>query len=145
MIKSEKPVLLKPNTLTRYPRTVATGGTNRRYAGENPKPGLPLVYILPKRAEKVSIKIFDVEGKTISDTKLPGLAGIHKQTWDVSSNGRPVPSGTYRVVLQVDDKEYSKLLKIVGDAAAGPRFGGGEEDEDEDREEENEMEKDKDK
>ena len=91
VLKTEQPVLLKPNTVTRYQTQPSMGGTNRRFAGENPKASVPFTYILPKSAQKAIIKIVEpLENKTLSEVKVPTIKGVHRQTWDLTAGNRGV-------------------------------------------------------
>ena len=41
------------------------GGTNRRFAGQNPQPGARIDYVLAKKADRVNLKVLDFDGSTI--------------------------------------------------------------------------------
>ena len=157
----EKVALYKPNTVTRYPPAPSHGGTNRRFEGENPRPGAQVYYSLPAKADKVSLEVRDIDGQVISKLTGPATPGLHRVPWGLTASsgnrgpggggfgpggggggrggfggggGRPVPAGSYRVVLTVDGKEYGQTVKVEGDPTGGGR--GFAEDEDEEEEEE---------
>ncbi len=129
----------KPNTVVRWQAQPGHGRTNRRFVGENPPPGAQLYYSLNQKAEKVSLKIVNIEGKTL--VELPGgkEAGLHRVTWNLTqgpprerptgrpSGGRPgqirasAAPGTYRVVLTVDGQEFAQTLTIEPDPHAPTR------------------------
>jgi photosystem II stability/assembly factor-like uncharacterized protein len=134
--------LYKPVTAIRWLADPSRGGTNRRFVGENPARGAALYYSLPARAKNVSLKVVDINGKTVRDLRIAADAGLHRIPWDLAGNpprgnprqprpgggrrfgggprGRPVPDGTYRIVLVVDDNEQSQTLKVEADPTAPP-------------------------
>jgi hypothetical protein len=177
--------LFKPNTAMRWRSEPRKGGTTRRFVGENPPPGAPLYYSLTKKADKISLKVMDVEGKLVRELRPNGEPGLHRITWDMgravartggARGGRggpgggsgsgpgaggaaggisetptesgeetpprrpgggfggpggaaPVASGTYRVVLTVDGKEFSQTLRVEGDPVPGSGLFAEEEEE----------------
>ncbi len=134
----DKPALYRPNTVTRYTPEPTHGRTNRRYVGENPRPGAHIYYSLPAKAEKATLEVFDVEGKSQNKQTVSAAAGLHRVTWNLTIPAgrqglRSVPEGAYRVVLTVDGKELTQTLRVEGE---GSSFGGrfGEEDEEEEEE-----------
>src|SRR5439155_7368615 len=136
--------LFKPHTATRYRTLPSMGRTNRRFIGANPPAtGLPIVYSLTAKPERVSLKVVDISGKTLREFKAPATTGLHKVAWDLTQGptvpgggkkggmgmggggkkggggpGAPgavralVPQGEYRVVLTVDEKEYSQVFRV---------------------------------
>lgn len=134
---SSKVAFYKPTDVTRWRSSPSRGRTNRRYVGQNPGRGARLWYSLPKKSEKVSLQVKNIEGKLISE--LPGStdAGLHGVSWNLTQTaptgsrsrgastgfrgvrgGRPVPSGTYKVTLVVDEKEVqSHVVTIEQDPA----------------------------
>jgi len=83
----EKAHLYKPNTTVRWVLEPAHGKTNRRFVGENPKPGAHIFYSITDAAKKVTIEVKDIEGKTISKLSGSVKPGMHKTTWDMT---RPI-------------------------------------------------------
>jgi photosystem II stability/assembly factor-like uncharacterized protein len=171
--------LFKPQTAVRWQQDPRHGGTNRRFIGQNPPNGAQLYYSLTKPAESVSVKVLDVEGKTMTQLRASGEPGLHHVTWNLAlgaggggkggfggggggggmggfkggkgkgqgaggkgaadqppplgvpgfAGGRAAPSGTYRVVLTVDGREFSQVLRLEADPTGrgGP---GASDDED---------------
>jgi photosystem II stability/assembly factor-like uncharacterized protein len=90
----EKPALYQPNTVVRWQRQPSRGRTNRAFVGQNPPTGAQLYYSLPKKAEKVSLEIFDFKGEVVSKATGSTAPGLHQMTWEVStSSPRPVEPG----------------------------------------------------
>ncbi len=128
-VGAEKPQLYKPDTATRWETQASRGRTNRRFVGQNPPFGAQIYYSIPKKAQKVDVKILDIDGAVL--TTIPGAtaAGFHKVGWDLTRPGatrptprRAAPAGAYRVVLTVDGQELSQSFKLEGDSnAPGPR------------------------
>jgi photosystem II stability/assembly factor-like uncharacterized protein len=81
----DKAALYKPNTVTRWHQEPTRGRTNRRFVGENPLPGAHIYYSLPKKAEKVGLEVFDINGTAVGRLTGPTAAGLHQLTWDLSS------------------------------------------------------------
>src|SRR5207237_668949 len=54
--------------------------------------GLPIVYSLTAKPEKVSLKVVDISGKTLREFKAPMTTGLHKVAWDLTQ-GPTVPGG----------------------------------------------------
>jgi photosystem II stability/assembly factor-like uncharacterized protein len=133
--------LYAPGTATRWRAEPSrgTGGGAQKFIGDNPPRGARIYYSLAQTS-KVSAKIVDFDGKTVRElTQLKGEAGLHAVTWDLSSapaarpgqgqqgrpsrgggrqgsrGGPPVAAGLYRVVLTVNDKEFTQLLKVEMD------------------------------
>jgi photosystem II stability/assembly factor-like uncharacterized protein len=148
--------LFKPQTAVRWQQDPRRGGTNRRFVGQNPPTGAQLYYALAKPAEKVSLKVLDVEGKTVTQLRASGEPGLHTVTWNLTlgtdgggmgkggmgkggkgkgqppagkgaeepppplgipgfTGGRAASPGTYRVVLSVDGREFSQVLRLEAD------------------------------
>jgi hypothetical protein len=84
--------LLKPNTAIRWRSEPARGGTNRRFVGSNPPSGAQIYFILNKPAEKVALKVLDVEGRTLRElrpvsTQEGGASngtGLNRAVWDLT-------------------------------------------------------------
>lgn len=176
-VLSADAALLKPNTAIRWRSEPSRGGTNRRFVGSNGQSGAHIYYVLNKNAERVSVKILDIEGKVVRELRANSTPGMHRVTWDLTRvperpagtgqrsgsgqaggrgqgqqagaavqpsagqapaagqqpgqppsgfggfgrggfggfGGQPVPPGTYRVVLTVDGKEYSQVVRVESD------------------------------
>ncbi|MGL6077008.1 MAG: PDZ domain-containing protein [Fimbriiglobus sp.] len=142
-IRQMKPAVLKadvtlfaPSTAIRWRQGV--GGespysvTDRKFVGTNPARGATLEYLLNKPAKSVSLKIMDANGRVMRNFEKPKLeAGLHKLSWDLTaaptaaargSGGRQVSGvampGLYKVILTVDDKEYTQPLVVEIDPNA---------------------------
>jgi photosystem II stability/assembly factor-like uncharacterized protein len=140
----EKVALFKPHTAINWQSLVKTGGTNRKFVGENPPRGAQIYYYLGEGAKSASLKIVDVTGATVSTLDASARKGLNKAAWPMTLNagdakggakggkggkgggggfgggkggfgGNAAPSGSYRVVLTVDGKEYSTSVRIEND------------------------------
>jgi photosystem II stability/assembly factor-like uncharacterized protein len=155
MVK-ERAHLYKPNPTVRWILEPAHGKTNRRFTGENPPMTPQIYYSLAPGAQKVSFKVQDVEGKTLSTWTGNVKPGLNKTTWDMTRpveagekkevakkggggggkkgggfDGQPrriVAPGEFRLVMTVDGVDYVTSLRIEGDpnAPAGYRFADEE-------------------
>jgi hypothetical protein len=131
----DKPTLYTPNTVTRWHALPSRGESGRRFVGENPPRGAQLYYSLGKKANKVSLKILDVEGTVLNQLTGSTEPGLHKAAWDLSRAStrgqgfrgpgrgpgqlaRTVPPGAYRVVLNVDGQELTHSLRVEADPSA---------------------------
>ncbi len=152
----------KPHGAVAWRLRPNVGGTNRRFIGKNPPPGAQLYYSLAQPAEKVTLKVFDITGKLVREMKGPGDPGLHRVSWDLArtpqrrpgakgGGGGPkqfagkgrrlpgigqaptVPPGDYRVVLTVDEQEFTQALRVEADPSMPRVSGVAEEDEDDDR------------
>jgi photosystem II stability/assembly factor-like uncharacterized protein len=98
--------LMKPTTAIRWRTEPARGRTNRRYVGENPQNGAQIYYTLGQKAEKASLKVLDVEGKTVRELTAPTEPGLHRVFWNLSRSG-------------------GGAIAAGGEGGAGPATGGG--------------------
>jgi photosystem II stability/assembly factor-like uncharacterized protein len=90
----------------------------RRFTGENPQRGAEIYYHLLKKADKLSLKILDHNGKEVRDLGAKNEPGLHKANWNLTRFASGiVPAGIYRVVLTVDGKEFSRDLRVEPDPA----------------------------
>ncbi len=60
------------------------GGTNRRFEGTNAPSGGVISYHLPADAQRVSVKIMDVEGKVLRELQAPNKAGLNQVVWNMT-------------------------------------------------------------
>jgi hypothetical protein len=97
--------LMRPTSAIRWRSEPRRGGTNRRFVGENPPSGAQIYYALGKKAEKASLKILDVDGKTVRELSAPSEPGFHRVAWNLA-----------RVAPQ---------QRGEGEAVAGPGGGRG--------------------
>jgi S1-C subfamily serine protease/photosystem II stability/assembly factor-like uncharacterized protein len=140
-----KTILFKPAPATRWRNELskgeAMGSGSRHFYGDNPPPGALIYYALSKKAEKISVKILDINGKEIgevSPAQIKKDPGLHRLNWGV---GR-APKGAYRVVLNVDGEEFAQSLTIEPDPVLQDRVITGEDEFEEQAEkEEREMRK----
>jgi len=155
IVMGRAPKLLNPSLAIRW--QVQPGGvgpfseSQRRFVGENPVRGAVIDYILPVKAGRVTLKIVDLEGRTVSDLKPSAEAGLHRMVWNMQLLNLPRPKGvsdaeleanplgralfgrrasvgSYRVVLTVDGQELGSTLTVEGDPNA-PRDAAGAVDE----------------
>jgi photosystem II stability/assembly factor-like uncharacterized protein len=162
--------LYKPTTAVRWQREPRRAGNNHRFVGQNPADGATLYYSLTKKADKVSLKVVDIDGKTVRELTAAATPGLHRVNWNLTRGtgvaggaggggrggrggagggggggavappagegteegqpmggggrggfgfgGRPVPPGTYRVVLTVDGKELTQTVRVEADPDA---------------------------
>jgi photosystem II stability/assembly factor-like uncharacterized protein len=144
------------------------GNGSKKFFGENPPRGAAIYYSLGKKAEKISLKVVDYAGQTVRELNTNADAGLHKVVWDLrrpSTQGlaglfggqadpeqvmrrglftRDVPAGQYRVVLNVDGKDYSQGLRIDSDPTGAGSAIAAEPDEDEDGDMDRERDPDRD-
>ena len=117
-----KATLFAPATAVRW--KTGSGGespyssSDRKFVGQNPRSGATIEYLLTKPAEKLTIKVVDVNGKSIIDfPKAEKTADYHRVVWPVGPGSRGA-IGTYRVVLNVDGQEYTQPLQVELDPNA---------------------------
>lgn len=90
----DQPKLYKPATAIRWQPQPRHGATNRRFVSTNPPTGVNISYSLPVKAERIELKVFDIEGNAIRTIRAPSEAGLHVVSWDMMQNtqgttGRP--------------------------------------------------------
>jgi S1-C subfamily serine protease/photosystem II stability/assembly factor-like uncharacterized protein len=74
----------KPEEVVRWRTEPSRGRTNRRFASENPASGAQLWYSLPAKAERVSIRIADIEGQVVRELRGETSPGLNRVNWDLS-------------------------------------------------------------
>src|SRR5262249_18460449 len=52
------------------------GGTNRRFEGQNPATGATIDYAIARKADKISLKVLDVDGAVVSELRAAGAPGL---------------------------------------------------------------------
>jgi hypothetical protein len=57
---------------------------HRYFYGQNPPRGAQIDYVLAKKAEKTSLKLYDVGGKLVREFQTSTDAGYHRASWDFS-------------------------------------------------------------
>ncbi len=80
------PKLYTPAVAYRWQPEPTRGRTNRRFSGQNPEPGAAIFYSLPKKPEKIDLKVVDIEGKTIRTLRPVAEAGLQVVRWDLAAN-----------------------------------------------------------
>jgi photosystem II stability/assembly factor-like uncharacterized protein len=95
----------------------------RKFYGTNPSPGATFEYLVTKPGKAASLKVTDALGATVKEFRTaPADAGFHRLQWNLSGpKGGTVPSGTYRVTLTIDGKEYTRGLTVENDPKADPK------------------------
>ena len=88
---SAQVALFKPEEVVRWRSEPSRGLTNRRYSGENPANGAQLWYALPTKAERVSLRIEDIEGKLVRELRGETAAGLHRINWDLGQQVAAAP------------------------------------------------------
>ena len=63
---------------------------HRRFNGENPASEAVIYYALRRKADKISLKVLDVEGKVVRELTAPKEAGLQRVTWDRTRPFNPV-------------------------------------------------------
>jgi len=89
-VVQERVHFYKPQPAVEWRELPAVGRTNRRFVGTNPPPGAQLYYSLATPADKVSLRIYDIDGKQVRDLKGSTKAGLHRVVWDL---GRTAAKG----------------------------------------------------
>lgn len=133
--------LFKPATVTRWRLDESREGMfrtgTRHFTGQNPPRGATFDFVLNGKADKMSFKIVDIEGRVVRvlDVAKEKEPGPHRITWDMTAGpaqtkgqkddstakkpkiepGSQVPSGVYRVVLEVDGNEFAQTIALHPD------------------------------
>jgi S1-C subfamily serine protease/photosystem II stability/assembly factor-like uncharacterized protein len=84
--------LFKPEEVIRWRAEPSRGRTNRSYSGQNPSSGASIWYALPSKAERVSVRIQDIEGQVVREIRGESAAGLNRVTWDLTMQSTR-PSG----------------------------------------------------
>lgn len=135
-VLKSKTALLEPNTVIRWrsepERGTIYGSGSRFFQGENAAAGAQIFYLLGKKADKVSLKVFDFAGKLVRDMPATLQPGLHLAVWDLRRStaspttqgpgGQRFPAfgplaapGQYRVVLNVDGQEFTQTVRVEND------------------------------
>jgi photosystem II stability/assembly factor-like uncharacterized protein len=132
-VLTAKVYLFEPNRVIRWRTEPARGSPygvgSRLFVGENPPAGAPIYYALAQKAPKLSLKVLDYTGKMVADVKAPLEPGLHRVSWNMLAIVPPITTGPrkraggfriaapgmYRVVLNVDGKEFTHGLRIEAD------------------------------
>src|SRR5262245_50058715 len=73
-----------PSILWRQQQAVPFAESHRVYYGQNPVRGAQIDYVIGKKAEKASLKVLDVSGKTLREFPASTEPGYYRFTWDHS-------------------------------------------------------------
>jgi S1-C subfamily serine protease/photosystem II stability/assembly factor-like uncharacterized protein len=79
----DKIALHKPVDVIRWQSEPNRGRTNRRFTGTNPAGGAQLWYSLPAKAERVTLRIEDIEGRVVRELRGSTDAGLQRVSWDL--------------------------------------------------------------
>ncbi|HXD87012.1 MAG TPA: PDZ domain-containing protein [Urbifossiella sp.] len=97
----------------------------RKFYGTNPDRRAAIDYALTKPAKSLSLKLLDASGKLVWDFRNAAKdAGFHRQMWSLNRAGGgnlAVPAGTYRIVLNIDGKEFNQGITVENDPHADPK------------------------
>jgi photosystem II stability/assembly factor-like uncharacterized protein len=80
--------LFRPTAYVRWRPDPSRGRTNRQYNAENPVNSAQICYTLSKKPESLSIKILDVEGRTVGQPRGTTEPGFHRVTWSPAAASR---------------------------------------------------------
>jgi photosystem II stability/assembly factor-like uncharacterized protein len=128
-----------PATYTRWQLDFTREGMfrtgTRHFVGQNPPRQAMLDFVLAKKADKLSLKVLDVYGNLVRDLDVSKEkeAGVHRIGWDLVTSqapkekkgkgkkksftapGQSARPGTYRLVLDADDVQFTRALTIEAD------------------------------
>ncbi|MEZ6138227.1 MAG: PDZ domain-containing protein [Pirellulaceae bacterium] len=91
-----RPLLMQPNVVVRWRREATRGGTNQRFVGENAPSGAVIHYALPKKADKVSLRIENIKGEVVRELSGANTPGLHSARWDLIIAPPAQPSAASR-------------------------------------------------
>jgi hypothetical protein len=90
----DKIALHKPVDVIRWQSDPNRGRTNRRFTGTNPAAGAQFWYSLPIKAERVSLRIEDIEGRVVRELRGAAEPGLHRAIGiQFASRPRPAARG----------------------------------------------------
>jgi photosystem II stability/assembly factor-like uncharacterized protein len=136
---SGQPELFAPAAVTLWQLDFTRDGMfrtgTRHFVGQNPPRQATFDFLLPKKAEKLSLKVMDLYGNLVRDLDVSKEkeAGVHRVGWDLVSGPapkgekgkparpqftpykQPVKPGTYLVTLDVDGAASTRPLTIEPD------------------------------
>lgn len=101
--------LFKPTDVIRWQSEPNRGRTNRRFAGTNPPSGAQFWYALPAKAQRVSLRIENIEGQVVRELRGATDTGLHRVAWDL---------------VQTPPQQASAGGRRGGAGASGQRGGG---------------------
>jgi photosystem II stability/assembly factor-like uncharacterized protein len=119
--------LFKPNRVTYWRREPSRGTPGPRdFRGENPDSNAQIAYMLLQSADKVTLKILELDGTLVRDLgEQSSDSGLNTVRWDLRRDSEErggrrrraprVDPGTYRVVLDVDGQTMEQRMVVRGD------------------------------
>ncbi len=113
----DRPALYQPAAVVRWRSEPTRGSTSRRFVGQNPVRGAQIYYSLPKKADKVTLKVVDISNTTIRELQLARDGkdtGLHRVTWNLTSTAR-----------QTNNAARGGLRGAGGGAGGGAGAGAG--------------------
>jgi hypothetical protein len=126
------PALYRPENAIKWRSEPTRGRTNRRFVGQNPPPGAQIYYSLPAKADNVSLKIVDIQGRTLRELangRNVGNAGLHRVNWDLRGTPQRATNTTARrggaAASEGQDEGRGRGAGQGGGFARGARGGGG--------------------
>lgn len=103
---------------------------DRVYMSPNSQPSTRIQYFLKSAGKAVKVTISDASGKNATTITGTSNAGLNLVDWNGRIDGRFVEPGDYRVVVNVDGKDYTTSVKVEGVAGYADPAPKGDEDED---------------
>ncbi|MBS1704763.1 MAG: PDZ domain-containing protein [Armatimonadetes bacterium] len=121
-----------PAILWRREASRGYGSGDEKFFGTNRARGATIWYSLTQEAKKVTIKLLDITGKVVREFPGQTKPGLYNVQWD-GRMGPVTGDFQYKVVMTVDDKEYSTVLDVRRDPTLEevPERGDAEFDEEE--------------
>ncbi|MBX3117541.1 MAG: T9SS type A sorting domain-containing protein [Fimbriimonadaceae bacterium] len=86
-----------------------------RYTSPNPPFGAQIYFFLAADAKEVKIEILSVDGKVISEPRVPSsalTAGLNSVTWNLRGSGGMAQAGSYAVRITVDGQTQTQVLDV---------------------------------
>jgi hypothetical protein len=99
---------------------------NHNFSAENPPYGAALVYRLTggERRDSAKIVITNVAGEVVRSLTGPGGPGMHRVTWDLRSNPRPLSPSQRRdsaAAARLRQQRQDSIARAGGDTSAAGR------------------------
>ena len=117
--------LYPPAPATRWRFQPSRGRTLRRFVGQNPPSGTSIDYHLNDRARELRLYIEGLGGEILREWEEPERGkGFHRVRWDLRAGrssdprqrgSRPLGSGTYLAVLEVDGERLTRQIEVRSD------------------------------
>lgn len=85
--------------------------------GNAPNPATPstrIQYLLPANARRVTLALFDAQGRRVRTFEPGAVPGLNEIVWDgTDDRGRAVGAGVYLYRLDVDEASFTSRLSLV--------------------------------